>query len=151
MALRERKVMWSRNEQEIVFCLSASNTERKQNQPASNVGYLILRLNSLILASVTVMRGFLFSMSINYLILVCAACTGATLIEPTGLFRAWYDLIKYAPWWMLSSQASLSTNIFTVLAPVGIGPYSIFGSVTVILCTELHHVGSTHCSLRVHE
>lgn len=73
-----------------MFCLSASNTERKQNQnqPASNVGYLILRLNSLILASVTVMRGFFFSMSINYLILVCAACTGATLIEPTGLFRA---------------------------------------------------------------
>lgn len=58
--------MWSRNEWEIVFYLSSSNTERKQNQSALNVGYLILLLNLFILASVTVMRGFFFCLLITW-------------------------------------------------------------------------------------
>lgn len=51
---------------------------------------------------------FSFYMYINYLILACAACIGVVLIGPIGLFKPLYDLIKYAIWWMLSSQCIFS-------------------------------------------
>lgn len=117
-----------------------------KDTPICFLGHLISPLTAPFLWLPPLTFFFLFFNSINYLILVCVGAS--------------FNWANWAFWSLIRSYkiCSLVTAFIPVFSershfhcfwpPVAIGPYSNSGSMTVLLCTELHRAGSTQSSLR---
>lgn len=119
---------------------------RKETKTHLASVYFVFLFNSLILTSITVMRGFFIRV----------------LITDLGLYRLlwccfnwtnWaFQTLNMILWYMLFGEyfhprLLWAAYILTVLAPAGFGPYRKFGSVTVILYAQSYVTLSQHITL----